>query len=237
MPELGTRFTVLDKATGAVAARAQAPACFAFHHVNAFETDGVLNVDIVIYPDAGIIEDLRLARLRTGSPVEATATLTRFRIPLGSEPEREPVRIEPEVLCSSRIELPRIDYARRGGRMHRYVWGAGMSQPGNFLDNITKIELADGSASRTRTWHSPGCYPGEPVFVAHPEGTSEDNGVLLSVVLDAQAGRSFLLVLDAATLEEQARARVPHHIPFGFHGNYFSDPAAATSSSENRGLG
>jgi beta,beta-carotene 9',10'-dioxygenase len=27
-------------------------------------------------------------------------------------------------------------------------------------------------------------------------------------------------VLDAATLAELARARVPHHIPFGFHGQF-----------------
>jgi carotenoid cleavage dioxygenase-like enzyme len=30
-----------------------------------------------------------------------------------------------------------------------------------------------------------------------------------------------LLVLDAATLDELARAPVPHHNPFGFHGRFF----------------
>jgi hypothetical protein len=45
--------------------------------------------------------------------------------------------------------------------------------------------------------------------------------VLLSVVLDPAAGTSFLLVLDANGLGEIARARVPHHIPFGFHGGYY----------------
>ena len=44
--------------------------------------------------------------------------------------------------------------------------------------------------------------------------------MLLSVVLDAAAGRSFLVVLDAHTLEELARAEAPHHIPFGFHGQF-----------------
>ena len=44
--------------------------------------------------------------------------------------------------------------------------------------------------------------------------------MLLSVVLDAEAERSFLLVLDAADLPELARAEVPHHIPFGFHGQF-----------------
>ena len=68
--------------------------------------------------------------------------------------------------------------------------------------------------------NEPGSYPGEPVFVPEPGATEENGGVLLSIVLDATAGTSFLLVLDAATLAERARARVPHHIPFGFHGQF-----------------
>jgi len=45
--------------------------------------------------------------------------------------------------------------------------------------------------------------------------------VLLSVVLDARTGTSFLLVLDARDLSELGRADVPQHVPFGFHGSYF----------------
>jgi hypothetical protein len=45
-------------------------------------------------------------------------------------------------------------------------------------------------------------------------------GVLLSVVLDAPANNSYLLLLDACDLSEMARATVPQHVPFGFHGAY-----------------
>jgi carotenoid cleavage dioxygenase-like enzyme len=58
--------------------------------------------------------------------------------------------------------------------------------------------------------------------VPAPGDRAEDEGVLLSVVLDAERETSFLLVLDAGTLEEAARARVPHHIPFSFHGQHTS---------------
>jgi carotenoid cleavage dioxygenase-like enzyme len=37
-----------------------------------------------------------------------------------------------------------------------------------------------------------------------------------------QFGTSFLLALDAETFEEQGRTLVPHHIPFGFHGQYMT---------------
>ena len=51
---------------------------------------------------------------------------------------------------------------------------------------------------------------------------AEDDGVLLSVVFDSRSGRSFMLVLDAADLSEVARAEAPHHIPYGFHGQFLN---------------
>jgi carotenoid cleavage dioxygenase-like enzyme len=60
------------------------------------------------------------------------------------------------------------------------------------------------------------------VFVSAPEADGEDEGVLLSIVFDGRKGNSFLLVLDAGSLDEVARAEVPHHIPFGFHGQFAS---------------
>jgi beta,beta-carotene 9',10'-dioxygenase len=98
---------------------------------------------------------------------------------------------------------------------------------------IVKIELG-GARATVRRWYEDGCYPGEPVFVARPGGDAEDDGILLSVVLDTGARASFLLVLDAATLTERARAAVPHHIPFGFHGTHFSDPKRPTDQQAPR---
>ena len=72
-------------------------------------------------------------------------------------------------------------------------------------------------------WFEEHCYPGEPVFVGAPSQTSEDDGVVLSIVLDAQKQASFLLVLDAFTFKEVARIYVPHHIPFGIHGLFMAD--------------
>ena len=73
-----------------------------------------------------------------------------------------------------------------------------------------------------REWKQEGQYPGEPVFVRRPKGQpeNEDEGILLSVVLDAPANNSYLLLLDARDLSEIARARVPQHVPFGFHVAY-----------------
>jgi beta,beta-carotene 9',10'-dioxygenase len=208
-PELGTRFTLVDRATGRATAGFQTDPCFAFHHVNAYDDGDEVVVDLCATPDAGIVQDLYLDRLRAGKPV-TLATLTRFRLGLADRSVRR------EQLADESIELPRINYGRCNERPYRYVWGNGSDSDG-WLGQILKVDTTGGA---TRSWSQPGCYPGEPVFVARPEAEHEDDGVLLSVVLDADAGASFLLVLDAADLSELARAQAPHHIPFGFHGQF-----------------
>jgi carotenoid cleavage dioxygenase-like enzyme len=209
-PELGTRFTLVDRRTGEATSGFEADACFAFHHVNAYEDGEEIVVDLCAFADASVIEDFYLDRLRDGRKPLATPELTRFRL----RPSDRSVRRER--LSEVGLELPRINYGRCNERPYRYVWGNG-DGPSGWLEQIVKIDTTDGAAL---SWTEDGCYPGEPVFVARPEAGAEDDGVLLSVVLDAAAETSFLLLLDAADLSELARAHVPHHIPFSFHGQF-----------------
>jgi beta,beta-carotene 9',10'-dioxygenase len=208
-PSEGTRFQVIDRETGRLRGTYETDAFFCFHHVNAFDRDGELVVDVVAYEDASIIDSLYLADrgLRGGLP---PSELRRYTIDLDDG------GVLGEPLAEGTLELPRIDYGRRNGRDYRYAYFAGAQ--GDWLDQLVKVDVTDGSRT---VWSQPGCYPGEPVFVRRPDGDGEDEGVVLSVVLDASAGRSFLLVLDAGSFEELARAEAPHHIPFGFHGGYF----------------
>lgn len=216
-PELGTRVVVLDSATGAVRTDATTAPCFAFHHVNAYESGEDVVVDLCTFPDASVIDALYLDRLRANGPVPV-ARPTRFTVTPGTGE----VRIRQ--LSAEPLELPRIAYDGHNGRAYRYVYGCGTQDAvgADFLDQLVKLDVDTGAA---RTWRAPGCYPGEPVFVPAPaggadDGAAEDAGVVLSVVLDAAGGASFLLVLDAATFTELARAAMPHVVPFGFHGQF-----------------
>jgi carotenoid cleavage dioxygenase-like enzyme len=119
------------------------------------------------------------------------------------------------------IEFPRLNYRMCNGNPYRYVFGTGNRLPRNFMDQLVTVDVHERTAT---TWYEPGCYPGEPVFVAAPDARDESDGVILSVVLDGRKGVSFLLVLDANSFAELARAEVPHHIPFGLHGQYFERP-------------
>lgn len=208
-PERGTRFTLVDRFSGEATGGFETDPCFAFHHVNAYEDQGGVVVDLCVLPDAKVIEDLYLDRLRAGKPVESTE-LVRFRLDLDSKD------VSRERLSDHGLELPRINYGRCNERPHRYVWGIDIGDSG-WVEEIVKIDTDGGGAS---VWSKPGCSPSEPVFVARPGAEAEDDGVLLSVVLDSERQTSSLLVLDAANLEEIAGAEVPHHIPFSFHGQF-----------------
>jgi carotenoid cleavage dioxygenase-like enzyme len=208
-PEEPTRFQVLDRATGELRGSYETEAFFCFHHVNAFERGGELVVDLCAYDDPTVIDSLYLDE-RGPKGALPPVQLRRYRIDL----EGGSVAWEP--LAEGNVELPRIDYGRRNTRDYSYVYATGHDQ--GWIDRLVKIDVRDGARSE---WREDDCYPGEPVFVREPGTEAEDAGVVLSVVLDARAGRSFMLVLDAGSFEELARAEAPHHIPFGFHGQFF----------------
>jgi carotenoid cleavage dioxygenase-like enzyme len=202
-PERGTRFTLVDRATGQRMTGFETDPCFAFHHVNAYDDGDDVVVDVCAYPDSQIIEDLYLERLRAGKPA-SRAHLRRFRLSVGDR------HVTSRPLGEGWVELPRINYAHCNGRCHRFVWGVDAAS--GWIDRIMRV---DTEAETATHWSQTGCYPGEPVFVARPNADREDDGVLLSVVLDAGRGTSALLVLDAQTLEQVARAEVPTTFPSG----------------------
>jgi beta,beta-carotene 9',10'-dioxygenase len=213
-PGRGTRFLVFDRHSGSFHSEHKSEAFFCFHHVNAFERDGELVIDLIAHPDPGIIDMLEVDKLRGNQEVAGTS-LRRYVVRLdGSGVTRE------DLAPGISAELPRINYRRNNMRDYRFMYAAAMSPGADWFDELVKVDVTSGEP---KTWSEPGCYPGEPVFIDRPGADAEDDGVVLSVVLDAHTERSFLLVLDAQSFEEVARAEAPHTIPFGFHGQYFRD--------------
>jgi carotenoid cleavage dioxygenase-like enzyme len=209
-PQRGTRFHVIDKDAGTRLATYDADAFFAFHHVNAHEERDSIVLDICAYDDASIIDAFMLDRLRaaTSQPIPH-ATLRRYRLVPGQ------TGAMCEHLPQVWAEMPRIAPIDET-RAYRFMYGVDRRPDGTGLfERIVKIDVTSHTMI---AWTAPDAHPGEPIFVARPGATEADDGVLLSVVLDVAAQTSYLVVLDARTLTELARAHVPHHIPFGFHG-------------------
>lgn len=226
-PERGARCFVVERTSGQLVAAPETEVFFFFHTVNAFESDGAVVIDLVAYDDATIVENLFMASIG-GQSIDVDASreyepprgvaegvLTRLCVPLdgGDDVRRTPLY--------DGMELPRIA-PRVRTRSHRYAYGQATGTAGR--NGLVKVDV---ETATSREWYEEASYAGEPVFVAEPgaEATpaDEDRGVVLALVLDGETERSLLLVLDGETFTERARASLPHHVPFGFHGEFFPE--------------
>lgn len=209
-PQDGTRLILIDRAGGAVREHVAEPFFF-FHTVNAFERGDETVLDLLAYPDAGIVDALRVERMLAALP-DLRPSLVRLVMRPGTGQARF------EHLGDAGFEFPAIAYRRASGQPYRYAYGAAEGPQGDgWPSSIVKVDL-DTGASRS---FSDGVHVfGEPLFVARPGGAAEDDGVLLTVGSARDAEAAVLDVLDARTLELLAAASVPSAIPLGFHGSF-----------------
>ncbi|UPX15036.1 Torulene dioxygenase [Ascochyta rabiei] len=126
----------------------------------------------------------------------------------------ETATIELELAVSGIGELPTINpaFSTKQARFIYTILDTGLS---SYIDSLAKTDLVTGE---TLTWSTKNHTPGEAVFVA----VAEDEGYLLSVVLDGETDTSYLLCLDARNLREDARASANVPVAIGFHGHHLA---------------
>merc|ERR1711970_525205 len=99
------------------------------------------------------------------------------------------------------MEFPTIRYDDLNGKRYTYFYATGTTGPtAAYYDSLIKVNVDTGAYV---SWgvSEPGQYPGEPIFVADPEGDSEDAGVVMTNVLDTLRNQTYLVVLDAKTMK------------------------------------
>lgn len=219
-PERGTRFLIIERETGRVVHQLHTEPFFSFHHVNAYENNDQIHLDLITYPDTAVIDELahhsfmkpHTTQLEPGKESFQTS-LKRFQFSLDSN------NIYSETIFNETHELPRIN-SNFDGHFYRYIYAADIRKPYQPNDQ-RKIYKIDVQNKNVTFWREDGCYPGEPIFI--PLNREEDQGVVLTVMMNFKKEKSFLLCLDAKNFTEIARAEVPHQIPEGLHGQYFSE--------------
>jgi len=105
------------------------------------------------------------------------------------------------------------------GYKNRYTYG--WIQIDYWRQTLIKRDSEDSNGDKF--WFKPSHYPGEMYFVPNPDGTEEDDGVLVTLVFDGEKEQSYVLLLDAKTFEEINYAYLPYNVPFSFHGNWFPE--------------
>lgn len=225
-PEDGTKLHVVRLTDGFVRT-VMAPPFFVFHWANAFESadGGRLHLDGAVYDDPTIVNHLSLANVRAGAlqgPELPPSRLKRLTMDLteGAEASAnagwEPL-VEDDSTYGTFVEFPCVNPNSRG-QDYQYAWGTAAVRPTNVNNALAKFDVR---SKECMLWHEGGGLVGEPIFVARPGAVTEDDGVVVSVVTQAD-GCAALLVLDGQTHKEVARAVVPAPVQItnGFHGAF-----------------
>ena len=235
-PEWNTRVRIINKHTGQESKQKFiTEPLFTFHHINAYEKVDPNNpnkieimVDACIYdPKTFDINSFQYEYMFTGK-ILGTDTMKalakRIIVPL----DLSCTQNDKEIYCKTKflnsehaIELPMINYERFNGLPYKYYYSVGhYKKP----FSIIKMNADDEKYVLKKIYHDDGVnyLPTEPVFVENPNPKSEDDGVLLVMVLSDK--NDFLSVLDAKDLSEIARAEIPENVKgaLTFHG-FFAD--------------
>ncbi len=198
-------------------------ACMLYHVGNAWEEGDELVLLATRAPDTYLFipqED----KGEGGETEFEDFRLYRYRINLATGVVKE------EALDNVATEFPRIndDFT---GRKTRYMYASQQAtymRPRLLLDGLIKYDLETGSSQLHEFGR--GRFGGDSAFAPRPGAAAEDDGWLLTMVWDAVAKQSELLIIDAQnfTSEPVARILMPQRVPYGFHATWISSLAMAT---------
>ena len=185
------------------------PIGYVFHPMNAYDTaDGKVVLDVCFY-------DVMMEKDILGPFGDTLPRLVRWQV--------DPVRRTTNATdIDTRVnEFPR----HRGsltGKPYRYGYCAQVDTGSMYWPTV-KHDLVTGM--RDVFDHGAGRAAGEPVFVARPGGSEEDDGWLVTFVHDGNDNSAEFVVIDAQDFSRGyvARVKLPQRVPFGFHGNWVPD--------------
>lgn len=224
-PQGDTLFYVVSRRNHSLAAVYRSEACFAFHAVNAFESEDGNSVymDLCAYEDVSVVEALELHHLRSSKPRHTLPTplLRRYIIPH--------LREESAAFFGAAGQLPRFPTAPYHtllkqafespvispnviGKQATLYYGLSLRKGdieklGAFWNSIIRVDPL--YLHEILEWSETGCFPSPPVYVPCPGDPREESGVLITTVLDVLRKRSFLLILEAGTMKALGRYWLP----------------------------
>ncbi len=218
-PELGTKFIIINRCSGAIEFETITAPFFSLNHINAFEKNGKIILDMIIYEDASIIDSWYLEKLLDKNVDLPNGILTRFTILIDKKMVFK--MVFNEIISNQPMEFATINYNYESAD-YNYIYSI------EFNPHISKrtynfIFKTNVKNYKIKKWFQAHCFPSKPLFIQKNNNLTEDNGVLFSIVLDTSKQKSFLLLLDSLSFNEICRIELPHHIPFGTDGIFIAD--------------
>eukprot|EP00457_Paulinella_chromatophora_P001795 gb/GEZN01001797.1/.p1 GENE.gb/GEZN01001797.1/~~gb/GEZN01001797.1/.p1 ORF type:complete len:552 (+),score=44.05 gb/GEZN01001797.1/:890-2545(+) len=184
-----------------------APACFAFHVANAWESSKE-EITLVM-----CVSDRMDFKLNKAAPTY----LEKMVIDLSRVKPTERTRL----LCV-KCEFP-VTALEKQGRYSRYIYCVRMGPPApGHMDALIKYDMETG-----KHWihkFADGMFGGECIFVKDHNELAEDAGYLMTFTHNEKTGISEFYLIDAQSMDATpvARVRLPTRVPYGFHGTWVS---------------
>ena len=208
-----TKLVVLSRLDGSLIKEVDIDTCFIFHFVNCYQEDNQIIVDYCAADNAQRINHFYLNKIKA-EDLGSMQIRSRLKRTILTTDGKEVDTTDTGIY----FEMPTINYKYYNS--YRYQYAYGLSYHGNSENIENALIKVDMNDLTTREWYQANMYPQEGIFVPNPDSIAEDDGVILTVVLDTKKRDSFLLVLNANDLSELARVYVGQIVPFGFHGTF-----------------
>ncbi|WP_218079231.1 carotenoid oxygenase family protein [Anthocerotibacter panamensis] len=208
-----TRILVLPR-DGSPVIELEAEPFFIFHHVNAYEQDGLVIIDSIRYEEYLKAQEDRDFKETDFTQIPAGRL---WRTTLDLKARRLTTRMHAPRAC----EFPQVA-PNFVGQSHRWAYLASAHAPtangpmqavGRF-DFVKRLE--------ERYSFDPDGYVGEPVFIPRPGAVEEDGGWVVSLVYRGDVHRTDVIFFDAQNIAAGpiAQLHLPHHVPHGLHGTW-----------------
>lgn len=233
-PDQSTLFYVYERASGEHVATYTSKAFFFFHSINAYDSEDDIVIDLCGYDSPQVNTDMHLKNLKQAEFDFAPSSLHRFKLRQVSQameqsksskkPSEKPAEME-VIPLSYGWDLPRV-HPNRLTKPYQYFYASAHphGRRTGLFDRIIKVDaqaVKPGSEEGVAYWKpEAGGAPAEPVFVPAPGGKAEDDGVLLTAVLDPTKKESYLAIIDARSMKEISRAWLGTVMAYNFHGEF-----------------
>ena len=208
-----------DGGEDAVVANIKVPPFFITHVLGSYEDleTNSLHFDVLMYDDSRPYDtwsDIEV--IANGTVRDQPTNVVRYTINMENWSLNEIKNLIDDTTVKQDFEFSNINPAYYG-RPYKYAY---MSQNVFALNGaVIKLNVDTGEVIRKEL--PDGLFPTEPIFVADPVGTEEDDGVILMSGVDGGREKGFIIMYNATNMEELYRGTAPKKTLLGLHSKFY----------------
>jgi all-trans-8'-apo-beta-carotenal 15,15'-oxygenase len=215
-----TKVVIIDLKTSDIVREFEFDSFFGFHLGNSHETGDEIHLDVLCVQDMDVmggLADVFMERADDFDFLANGASFNRFTLNIATGKQSSTA-----LAGAIAGEFPAWNPALTG-KPNRYTWLGTIVENGTpyGFNAYQKIDHQTGEM-RLHDFGE-GRFTSEANFIPSSAAGDEDDGYLISVVYNHNRQRSEVVIVDARNMiDELAVIPLKHHVPFGFHGNFYN---------------